>query len=143
MTAYLHGVWAFFTLAMIVFTIGYHIPGLFGKRHHDFGLHLRLALFTLVVTGIQIILGLITLLASEHWKQFRQLGMGRAMKNDEIRLMVVEHPTMSLLGFLVMLYGFRRMYYQPFSRKRFLSVVIFYGLALLLIASRIPWHRWL
>jgi hypothetical protein len=103
----------------------------------------RLALFGLISTGIQIILGIAVFFQSDAYLFLKKSGFGAAMKNAHVRLLTVEHPTMGLLALLSMLYGFRRMYYQPVARRRFLSIVIFYTLALLFIFSRIPWNDWL
>jgi len=143
MIAYLHSAWAGFTLMIILFTVIYHLKGLATGAHYSLKTDFRLALFTLVVTGIQLLLGIANLFTSDIWKHFRHVEFGVAVKNAEWRLAVLEHPVMALLGFLFMLYGFRRMYYQPVSKRRYLSIVLFYTLGFLFVASRIPWSKWL
>jgi len=143
MIAYLHSTWAGFTLMIIIFTVFYHFKGLLTNNTYSLQTDFRLALFSLVVTAIQLVLGLVNLFTSDIWKHFRHVEFGVAVKNAEWRLAVLEHPVMALSGFLVMLYGFRRMYYQPLSKRRYLSIVLFYTMGFLLIAARIPWNKWL
>jgi len=61
------------------------------------------------------------------------------MKNAHSRLAAVEHPAMGIIGLLLVLYGFRRMFYQIDRKKKYMSIILFYGLALLLVLLRIPW----
>ncbi len=139
----IHSSWAFFTLFMLAGVIGHHLAGFFMGRKYRTELDLRLALFTLIVFVLQILLGVITYLTSPHFHYFKDEGMGYIMKNPDLRLIFVEHPVMNLIALLFLLYGFRRMFYQIESKRKFLSIIIFYGLGLLLVLSRIPWKNWL
>ncbi len=139
----IHSSWALFTLLMLAGVILQHLFGFFSKRKYRRELDLRLALFAMVVYVLQILLGIITYLTSPHFHYFKDEGMGYIMKNPDLRLIFVEHPTVNLIALLFMLYGFKRMFYQIESRRKFLSIVIFYGLAFILVLSRIPWKNWL
>ncbi len=143
MISMLHSGWAWFTLFIIVFTVAFHLKGLFSNKSYDFKVDFRLALFTLVITGIQIILGIINYFTADVMQKIHEMNFGDVMKVSNLRLLAVEHPTMGVLGFIVMLYGFRRMYYQIEPKRKFLSITIFYSLGLLLFLSRIPWDHWL
>jgi len=142
MLEFLHSAWAYFTIMIIIFTVVYHMRGLIKPVRYSLAVDFRLALFTLVVTGIQIIIGFIYIFRSDLWNYFKEVDFSVAVKNEIWRIGILEHPSMSVIGFLLMLYGFRRMYYQPVSRRRFLSIVIFYTLGLIAILSRIPWYKW-
>jgi len=143
MWAYLHGLWAFFVLIVWLMAIGRHVSGLVKKRWYDMQTDFRLALFALVVAGIQMLLGIGAYLTSDYFRGIREGHMGEYMKNAHARLITVEHPSMALLAFLLMLFGFRRMFYQVDPRRKFFSIVLFYGLALLILLSRLPWSDWL
>ncbi len=143
MISYLHSVWAYFTLLIIVFAVVYHLFGFFSGRSYDLKVDFRLALFALIVTGIQVVLGLINYFISPVWMHIRREGFGSVMKVSELRLAALEHPLMGIAGFLFLLYGFRRMFYQPVAKAKFFSVFLFYGIGLILILSRIPWSKWL
>ncbi|NPA45657.1 MAG: hypothetical protein GXO24_00405 [Chlorobi bacterium] len=143
MWAYLHGLWAFFVLIILIMATGYHAAGLLKGRRYDMRTDFRLALFALVVTAIQLVLGVGAYLSSDYFRGIREGHMGEYMKNAHARLITVEHPTMAVLAFLLMLYGFRRMFYGIDPRRKFFSVLLFYGMALLLILSRLPWSDWL
>jgi hypothetical protein len=143
MVNYLHSGWAYFTLMIIVFTIGYHLSGLVSGRSYNFKVDFRLALFTLIVTGIQVVLGIANYFTSAVWDHIMENGFGSVMKVSELRLAALEHPLMGFAGLLFMLYGFRRMYYQPVPERKFFSIAMFYSVGLILFLSRIPWGKWL
>ncbi len=138
----LHSSWAYFTVFMTIGIIIHHLAGLLKGRPYRTALDLRLALFVLVIYGIQILLGIATYITSPHFHYFKDNGMGYIMKNADLRLIFVEHPFTNLIALLFFLYGFRRMFYQVDSRRKFLSIVIFYTIGILLVLSRIPWKNW-
>ncbi len=142
MIQYLHSGWAYFTLLIIIFTVFYHFFGLIKEKLYDLKTDFRLALFTVIVTAIQLLLGIANYFTSDVPVHIKENGFGQVMKISDLRLAAVEHPFMGILGFLFLLYGFRRMYYQPISKRKYLSIIIFYTLALLLFLSRIPWSKW-
>ncbi len=143
MIKYLHSVWAGFVLIVLVFTIIQHLTGVLKGRMYNLRTDFRMALFAAVIYGFQIILGLLAWFTSDYFTGIRDGHFGEYMKNAHSRLLVLEHPFMGLLGLLLVLYGLRRSYFQVDPRRKFLSIVWLYSLALLLILLRIPWSDWL
>ncbi len=139
----MHSVWAGFVLIVLAFTAIQHSGGLLKGRAYNLRADLRMALFAVVVYGIQIVLGLLNWFTSDYFKGIRDGRFGSYMKDAHARLIVLEHPVMGILGFLLMLYGFRRSYFHVDPRRKFLAVIWSYTLALLLILLRIPWADWL
>ncbi len=139
MIKYLHSAWGLFTVLLMIFVVIHHVRGLWGRKPYGLRSDFRLALFALVVFGIQFLLGLLNFFTSEYFQGIREGHTGEYMKNAHTRLLIVEHPTMSLIALLLMLYGFRRMYYQVDPRRKYWSIALFYALALLALAVRLPW----
>ncbi len=143
MISYLHSGWALFTVLLVFFTVIRHLRGFLLKK--PYGLHsdFRLALLALVVFVIQIILGLLNFFTSDYFAGIREGHTGEYMKNAHTRLIILEHPTMAIVGLLFMLYGFRRMYYHVDPRRKYWAIALFYASALLAVASRLPWKDWI
>ena len=104
---------------------------------------LRLALFTLIVSHIQLLLGLGVYFSSPAFKFIKEHGMGAAMKDSHVRLLAVEHPLMMILAIVLITVGFSKAKKESTSQGKFKKIAFLYGAALLLILSRIPWGQWL
>ena len=143
MIKYLHSTWAGFVLIVLAFSIVQHLTGLLKGRPYNLRTDFRMALFSAVVFGIQIILGLANWFTSDYFTGIREGRFGAYMKDAHARLVVMEHPVMGIIAFLLVLYGLRRSYFQVDPRRKFLSIIWMYALALLLILLRLPWSDWL
>ncbi|WP_010134303.1 hypothetical protein [Ochrovirga pacifica] len=101
-----------------------------------------IGLIALILTHIQFIVGLITYYISPWYKSMRNVGMAKAMKDAELRLMSVEHPLTMIIAIVLVTIGWSRHKKLTQDKAKFKSFAIFYGIALLLILSRIPWAQW-
>ena len=109
----------------------------------DFGAKdLRISLFGLIFSHIQLLIGLILYFVSPWFDQWSEMGMG-VMKNAETRLYLVEHPITNILAIVLITMGWSMHKRQTLSAKKFLRIGLFYSLGLLLLLSRIPWSSWL
>ncbi len=63
------------------------------------------------------------------------------MSNPVTRFYLVEHGLAAILGLTFAHIGSARARRLKLTRARFVSMLVFHGLALVLIASRIPWDR--
>ena len=139
---HLHSFWAYLVLGVLLITVINSIAGLAGKREFvvkDF----RLALFSLIVTHIQLLVGLILWFVSPlGLKAISNSGMGEVMKNSAIRLNVVEHPLMMINAVILITIGFSKHKKKLESSAKFKTIVIFYILTLVVILSRLPWDQW-
>jgi len=70
-------------------------------------------------------------------------GFGAVMKNAQARLVLVEHPIVMILAIALITIGWSKHKKQTNDTAKFKTFVVFYGIALLLILSRIPWAQWL
>lgn len=140
---HLHSFWAYLVLGVLLITVINSIAGLAGKREFvvkDF----RLALFSLIVTHIQLLVGLILWFVSPlGLKAISSGGMGEVMKNSAIRLNVIEHPLMMIIAVILITIGFSKHKKKVESSAKFKTIVIFYILTLVVILSRLPWNQWL
>ncbi len=143
MIKFLHGSWAILVLLMFVLTLINYLSAYYKNRIFDFNRDFRLASFTLITFVIQALLGLLAWFTSSYFQGIQQGHMGTYMKNAHDRLLVVEHPTMMLIALVLAFYGFNRMKKAERSKKKYMAIIIFYGLSFLLILGRIPWKTWL
>lgn len=107
--------------------------------HKDF----RIALFALIVTHIQLVIGLILFFVSPlGLKAISNNGMGTVMKDAVLRLNAIEHPTVMILVVILITIGYSKHKKKLVSSKKFKTLAIFYTLGLILLLSRIPWQQW-
>jgi len=66
---------------------------------------------------------------------------GPVMSDPTIRFYLVEHGLAGLLALAFAHIGAARARRLKFARARFMSLLVFHGIALVLIAARIPWDR--
>ena len=139
---FIHSWWAYLVLFMLIIATINSLAGLVGKKEYqprDF----RIALFTLIVTHIQFLIGLILYFVSPLGMQnFSNMGMGEIMKNSEARLYAVEHPIIMILVVVFVTIGYSKHKKKLVSAPKFRALTIFYALATILALSRIPWAQW-
>ncbi len=141
MIKFIHHYWGYFVLILFTILLINSFIGFIKKRNFDYSKDFRLALFTSIVLDIQVVIGFIAYFTSPYFDGIKNGHMGEYMKNAADRLIVVEHPTMMLIALLFVHYGLRRLKKLPNARQRFLDILIFYGIAFLLILARIPWDK--
>jgi len=134
-----HSYWAYLVLALLLFTV---INALLSAKKEYKDKDLRLGLFTLIVSHIQLVIGLGWYFMSPAFKHFKEDGMGATMKDASARLLTVEHPIMMILAIIFITIGFSKHKKQTTDAAKFKTILMWYGLALLVILSRIPWGQW-
>tara|TARA_A100001011_G_scaffold280728_1_gene290723 strand:- start:237 stop:674 length:438 start_codon:yes stop_codon:yes gene_type:complete len=137
-----HSYWAYFLLLVLILAILNAIAGKIKGKDFE-SRDLRLSLFGLIFSHIQLLIGLILYFVSPWFKQWSNLGMGGVMKDSQTRLFLVEHPITNILAIVLITMGWSLHKRQSDPGKKFLRIAIFYGLGLLLLLSRIPWESWL
>jgi len=143
MIKFLHSSWAYLVILMFLLTLVNYITAYVKNRIFDYNKDFRIAGFTLIVLSIQVLLGFGAWFSSTYFEGIQHGEMGVYMKSAHDRLLVVEHPTMMIIAWLLTFYGYKRMKKAGSSQKKFMAVILFYGLAFLLILARIPWSTWL
>lgn len=131
-----HSGWAYLVLILLVLVVVNALVGFTSKK--DFtGKDRKIGLFGLIVTHIQLVVGLILYFVSP---------LGKAalsqMSNSELRLTAVEHPLINIIAIILITIGWSKHKNLTDSTSKFKTFLIFYGLGLLLILSKIPWKLW-
>lgn len=136
----IHSYWAYLVLALLLATV---LNALLAQKKEFKDKDLRLALFTLIVSHIQLLIGFAWYFMSPTYKHLKSNGMGATMKDSASRLLAVEHPIMMILAIVFITIGFSKHKKQITDAAKFKTLLIWYGLALLFVLSRIPWSQWL
>lgn len=138
----IHSYWAYLVLLIVILATLNALAGVFSKREYaarDF----RISLFALIVTHIQLLIGLVLYFISPlGLSNISTLGMGNVMKNSEFRLYAVEHPMIMILAAIFVTIGYSKHKNKLLSQGKFKSLSIFYTITLILMLSRIPWSQW-
>ena len=135
----IHSYWAYLVLALLILAAVNAITGVTSKREFK-DKDLRLSLFTLIVTHIQLLIGLGWYFMSPAYKILKENGMGGL--DSYTRLLAVEHPLMMLIAIILITIGWSKHKKKDSDTAKFKTIAIFYALALVLILSRIPWTNW-
>lgn len=139
---FLHSYWAYLVLFMVLIASINSLAGFFGNKEYqpkDF----RISLFALIVTHIQLLIGLVLYFISPlGLKSITNNGMGTVMKDATLRLYAVEHLTVMILAVIFITIGYSKHKKKLVSKPKFKMLAIFYTIALVLMLSRIPWQQW-
>ena len=136
-----HSYLAYVVLAILFLAVANSIKGWVNNKMFTMEKDLRISLFALILSHIQLLVGLLLWFVSSNGLQAIQtLGMGGL--NAPSRLLAVEHPFINIIAIVLITVGWSRHKKFMEGRKKFKSITIFYGLGLVLILSRIPWGQW-
>ncbi|MEB8328470.1 hypothetical protein OO009_03815 [Flavobacteriaceae bacterium KMM 6897] len=138
----LHSYLAYIVLIILVLAVVNAISGFFSNRIFNLEKDFRITLFALILTHIQLLVGIILYFVSSNGlKAIQTVGMGGL--NSAARLLAVEHPFINIIAVVLITIGWSKHKKVMEAKKKFKTISIFYGLGLLLILSRIPWGQWL
>lgn len=98
----------------------------------------KLALFALIATHLQLVIGLILYFVSPVGSS--SLGQ---MKDASLRLTSLEHPLVNIIAIVLITIGWSKHKKAATSEAKFKSISWFYAIGLVLVLSRIPWNLWL
>ena len=132
-----HSGWAYLALLLLVVVVVNSALGFSSKKEFT-AKDRKIALFGLIATHIQLLVGLILYFLSPLG--FSALG---EMKNAALRLTSLEHPLINIIAIVLITIGWSKHKKAADSTSKFKSIAVFFGLGLLLILSRLPWSSWL
>lgn len=138
---FIHSWWAYLVVLVLVITTINSLVGFFSKKEYganDF----RISLFTLIVSHIQLLIGIVIYFVAPYFKAFSEVGMGGVMKDSTLRLYLVEHPLIMIIAVTLITIGYSKHKKKLTSHPKFKTLAIFYTLALIFVLSRIPWNAW-
>jgi hypothetical protein len=131
-----HSGWAYLALLLLVFAVVNSFMGMSSKRQFT-AKDRKIALFGLIATHIQLVVGLILYFISP---------LGSAvfgqMKDAALRLTSLEHPLTNIIAIVLITIGWSKHKKGETNSAKFKSIAVFYGIGLALILSRIPWSLW-
>lgn len=136
----IHSYWAYLVVILLVIAVVNAIIGLTQKKQFT-DKDLRIGLFTLIVSHIQLLIGLGWYFMSPWYKALKA-DAGLVMADKATRLLAVEHPTMMILALVLITIGWSKHKKKTTDAAKFKTFAIFYGLGLVFILSKIPWTNW-
>ena len=136
----IHSYLAYLTLFLLAFATLNGIMGASSQKAFE-DKHLRINKFALISTPTMFLLGIILLFISPI-TQAAFADMKATLKDSTLRQYAVEHPTINLIAVILVTIGNARVKRAVGNGKKFKQTAIFFGLALVLILSRIPWSAW-
>jgi hypothetical protein len=99
----------------------------------------KFGLIGLIPAHIQLLAGIVLYFISP-------LGISNfgdhTMADATSRLYALEHPLINIIAVAMITIGYSRAKKLTVSRSRFRTMYVFYGIALIMILSRIPWGAW-
>ncbi|GGF31692.1 hypothetical protein [Echinicola rosea] len=137
---HLHSGMAYLVLAGLIAVFIYALVGALGNRNFT-DKDRKFGLIGLIPLHIQLLVGIIIYFISPLG--FSNMTSGNAMADSVSRLYALEHPLMNIIAVILVTVGYSRAKKLTQDRARFRSLYMFYGIALLLILSRIPWSAWM
>jgi hypothetical protein len=138
-----HSGWAYLLLLVLAAATINAIIGLVGKK--DFGnKDFSLALVGLIVTHIQLLIGLILWALSPYSSiLFTDFSGLMTPEMRETRLLALEHPVMMIVAVALLTVGYSKHKKKIISSGKFKMLAVFYTLAFIVVLSRLPWNQWL
>jgi cytochrome bd-type quinol oxidase subunit 2 len=136
-----HSYWAYLVLLVLIIVTGNALIKVFGDKEYE-AKDFRISLFALIVSHIQLLIGLVLYFVSPRFELWSQLG-GEVMKNSSARLYLVEHPLVNIIAVALITIGYSKHKKKLTSPAKLKTIAIFYTIALLLLLSRIPWSTWM
>ncbi|TAF73323.1 MAG: hypothetical protein EAZ58_01215 [Flavobacterium sp.] len=132
-----HSGWAYLVLLILVIAVVNALLGFSSKKEFT-SKDRKIALFALIFTHIQLVIGFVTYFVSP-------LGLASfgQMSDKALRLTSLEHPLINIIAIVLITIGWSKHKKLMDATAKFKTFAVFYGLGLLLILSRIPWSLWL
>ncbi|MBP0902712.1 hypothetical protein ACFSKN_06810 [Mariniflexile gromovii] len=137
----LHSYWAYLVLLVLIIAVINALIKVFGDKEYE-AKDFRISLFTLIVSHIQLLIGLVLYFVSPRFELWSELG-GGVMKDSLSRLYLVEHPLVNIIAVALITIGYSKHKKKLTSKAKLKPLAVFYSIALVLLLSRIPWSIWL
>ncbi|WP_228852775.1 hypothetical protein [Aegicerativicinus sediminis] len=139
---FLHSYWAYLVfVVLLISTLNALIKFAGNKEFKAFDF--RISLFTLIVSHIQLLIGLVLYFSADYFSVISETGMGEVMKNSTLRSNIVEHPLTMIIAVVLITIGYSKHKKKLTSRPKFKLLAIFYTIAFILVLAKIPWDVWL
>jgi hypothetical protein len=131
-----HSGWAYLALLLLFVAVINSLIGLLTKKEFK-AQDKKIALFALIATHIQLLVGLILYFVSPLGKA----SLGN-MKDAALRLTSLEHPLINVVAIILITIGWSKHKKGLTSEAKFKPLSMLYAAGLILILARIPWSLW-
>lgn len=138
----IHSYWAYLVV-LVLFLASFNAIVKYASKKPFGAKDFSISLFTLIVSHIQLLIGIVLYFVSPYFDAFSENSMGEIMKNSTIRLYLIEHPTTMIVSIVLITIGYSKHKKKLSSAPKFKTLAIFYTIALLLLLSKVPWKAWL
>ncbi|MBI6116385.1 hypothetical protein [Salegentibacter maritimus] len=138
---FIHSYWAYLVLIVLFVASLNAIIGYASNKEYG-ATNFRIALFTLITSHIQFLIGVVLYFTSPYFSVLLEKGMGTVMPDPTLRLYIMEHPLMMIIALVLITIGYSKHKNKLTSKPKFKTLAIFYTLGLLVMLSRIPWSAW-
>ncbi|MEP6616007.1 MAG: hypothetical protein ABJA57_05480 [Ginsengibacter sp.] len=132
----LHNLLRWAVLVFGIWTLLSGISGVFSKRIYTANDN-RASFFFSLSCDIQLLLGLVLYYANSWFDRLKDLGNN--MKDAYNRFFTMEHALLMIIAWILVHVGRVAVKKAPTSTAKHKRTLIFFGLAILLIAAAIPW----
>lgn len=136
----IHSYWAYITL-IILLVAGVNALIKFAGNKPFSDTDLRISLFGLIVSHIQLLVGMVLYFVSPRFSLWSEMG-GEVMKNPLLRLILVEHPFTNIIAIVLITMGWSKHKKETTAKRKFGKIAVFYLIGLVLLLSRIPYSQW-
>lgn len=131
-----HSGWAYLALLLLLVAVVNSFIGYLSKKEFT-AKDKKIALYALIATHIQLVVGLILYFVSPLGKA----SLGN-MKDGALRLTSLEHPLINIIAIVLITIGWSKHKKGNTSEAKFKPLSFLYAIGLLLILARIPWSLW-
>ena len=138
---HLHSFLPYLLLTVLLFAFAKSVIAYRGQHPHTEG-HRKNGLILLILAHIQLLIGGILYFVSPMSTSGLN-DLGAAMKDSTLRLYTLEHPLMMILAIVLITMAYSKSKKDISSHLKHKIKCIYFGLALVLILSKIPWSAWL
>ena len=138
---HLHSFLPYLLLTLLFFAFVKSVIAYRGQHPHTQG-HRKNGLILLILAHTQFLIGGILYFVSPMSTSGLN-NLGAAMKDSTLRLYTLEHPLMMILAIVLITMAYSKSKKDIPSQLKHKIKSIYFGLALVLILSRIPWSAWL
>ena len=138
---HLHSFLPYLLLTVLLFAFVKSAIAYRGQHPHTEG-HRKNGLILLILAHTQFLIGGILYFVSPMSTSGLN-DLGAAMKDSTFRLYTLEHPLMMILAIILITMAYSKSKKDISSHLKHKIKCIYFGLALVLILSKIPWSAWL
>lgn len=120
----IHSYWAYLILVVLTLAVLKSFFGYFAKKDYDANAF-RVSLLTLIVSHIQLLIGILLYFSSARFGLWSDLGLVEVMKNADLRLYLVEHPTINILAVVLITMGYSKHKKKLVSKPKYKTIAFF------------------